>query len=264
MQEREATAYLDRLSCKDRLNQIREHLSYDEKNMLEAILLQMGGGPLDRMGLLDAIRWWALGGWTGTGLNDIGLRYRLRSGQSSLARKIFDHAKSTGCLSYLFSSPIQHIAQERNGLAYVTTRDSQVFKARHVICTIPLNVLAHVSFSPPLPALKVQASQEGSTNHCNKVHFDVMGDDLISWSAMTTPGKGAICAISDTLAPAGDTHIVTFGPSPSSATGIHLHDGVHGIKASLEHMLPEQATIKRVVSNKPYYHPINPCVSALH
>ena len=80
MQNREATAYLDKLSCKDRLDQIREHLSHDKICMLESILLMMGGGPLDRMGLLDAVRWWALGGWNGTGVNDVGLRYRLKHG----------------------------------------------------------------------------------------------------------------------------------------------------------------------------------------
>lgn len=70
--------------------------------LLEATLLQMGGGPLENMGRLDALRWWSLGNWYGTGLNDIGLTTRLRAGQSALARKIFDHDVSSGYLSYSF------------------------------------------------------------------------------------------------------------------------------------------------------------------
>lgn len=248
MQNREATAYLDKISCQERLNQIRERLTHEEISMLEAILLQMGGGPLDRMGLLDAVRWWALGSWTGTGLNDIALKYRLKNGQSSLARKIFDHARSTGNLSYSFSSPVQHVA-DRDGLVTAATRLGKSFKARKVICTVPLNVLADIEFSPLLPALKVQASCEGSTNHCNKVHFDVAGDDLVSWSAMVSPGKGVICALADNLTHNGDTHIVTFGPSPDVKTGIKLEDGIQPVKQSLEHILPEGQVIKRIVSS---------------
>lgn len=252
MQNREATAYLDSLSCQDRLNQIRERLTHDELAMLEAILLQMGGGPLDRMGLLDAVRWWALGNWTGTGLNDIALKYRLKHGQSSLARNIFDHAMGTGNLSYRFSTPVQHIS-DKDGAITVTTRSGSSFKARKVVCAVPLNVLADIQFSPLLPSLKVQASREGSTNHCNKVHFDVAGDDLISWSAMTSPGKGMICALADNLTPTGDTHIVTFGPSPSMKSGIRLEDGVHQVKESLQYMLPEGQVINRVVSFHSFY-----------
>jgi hypothetical protein len=247
MQNREATGYLDRISCQDRLNQIKEQMTHEEIAMLEAILLQMGGGPLDRMGLLDAVRWWALGNWTGTGLNDIGLTYRLKNGQSSLARKIFEHAKSTSNLSYSFSTPVKHVA-DNNGLVTVTSRSGQIFKCRKVICTVPLNVLADIEFSPALPALKVQASREGSTNHCNKVHFDVEGPDLILWSAMGVPGKGAICALADNLTPVGDTYIVTFKPSPTMKSGINLDDGIETIKDSLKHLLPEGQEIKRVVS----------------
>lgn len=248
MQNREATAKMDQLSCMDRLDQIKGQLTDDEYAMLEAILLQMGGGPLEQMGLLDAVRWWALGGWTGTGLNDIGLRYRLLNGQSSLARKIFDHAVSTGNLSFSFSTPVKQISQEgHTGLVTITSRSGQGWKARRVVCTIPLNILGDITFSPPLTLSKQQAVKEGSTNHCNKVHFEVAGDDLVSWTSMASPGKGAICAIADRLTPAGNTHIVTFGPSPSSRTGIHLGDGINGVKRSLEHMLPEGQTIKRVV-----------------
>lgn len=246
-QNRETTAYLDKVSCQQRLDQIRERLTHEEMAMLKAILLQMGGGPLDRMGLLDAIRWWALGNWTGTGLNDIGLRYRLKDGQSSFARKIFDHSKATSKLSYAFSTPVQQVT-EKGGMVTVTSRTGQTFKCRKLICTVPLNVLASINFTPPLSSLKIMASQEGSTNHCNKVHFDVAGADLISWSAMSNPGRGVICALSDNLTPAGDTHIVTFGPSPSLKNGIRLQDGIQPIKGSLEHILPEGQVIKKIVS----------------
>ncbi|KAJ5661149.1 flavin-containing amine oxidase [Penicillium longicatenatum] len=247
MYNREVMEQVDRLSCKDRLDAIRGQLTEDEAVMLEAILHQMGGGPLDKMGLLDAVRWWALGGWAGTGINDIGLRYRLRNGQSSLAKRIFDHALGTGKLSYVFSSPIAHISQDMKGVVSVTSRAGTTWKARHVICTIPLNVLGDISFSPQLSIRKQQAFREGSTNHCNKVHFDVAGEGMVAWTNMTWPGKGVICAIADNCTPAGDTHLVAFGPAPTLVNGIQLKDGIEGVTRALEHVLPEGQVIKRVV-----------------
>lgn len=249
MRNREAVNELDKLTCLDRLNQIRHQFSATEIAMLEALLLQMGGGPLDKMGLLDALRWWALGGHTGTGLNDIALSTRLRSGQSELHRRIFDHSVSTGRLSYAFSTPVVRIEDNRrHGIVTVTARTGESWRARKVICTIPLNVLEDISFSPALPTLVQQAIREGQVNHCNKFHLDTAGPDLLSWSSFSSPGKGAICALADHLTPAGDTHLVAFGPNPNSPNGIHLANNVEGIKKAAEHLLPKGQVIKRIVS----------------
>lgn len=247
MQNKAQMNKFDRFSCRDRLEQIRPQFSEEEIGMLEAILLQMGGGPLEDMGLLDALRWWSLGNWTGTGLNDIALRTRLKSGQSALARKIFEHAVSTGRLSYSFSTPVAKI-EDHESFSTVTTRSGTTYKASRIVCTIPLNVLGDIEFSPVLPPRIQQAIAEGQTNKCNKIHVDIAGPELVSWTSFGSPGKGLICALSDNLTPAKETHLVAFGPSADSAAGMTLKDNIAGIKEAIDYLLPDKREITRIVS----------------
>lgn len=238
----------DKLSCQGRIDQIRHKLTTQEVAVLTATILQMGGGPLENMSFLESMRWYALGGWTPTGLNDIALRTRLKTGQSNLARKIFDHATSTGRLSYAFKTPVAKVI-EHNGIVTVETRSKRSFKAHQVISTIPLNVLGDITFYPPLNPLKRQALKQGHTNRGNKIHADVTGPDLVSWTSFAVPGKGMICGLADNITPAGDTHLVLFGPTADSPTGIYLKDGVDVIKKSIEHLLPSPTPeITRIVS----------------
>jgi Flavin containing amine oxidoreductase len=238
----------DQLSCRDRLNQIKDNLTNEEIGFLEAVILQMGGGPLESMAFTDSMRWYALGGWTPTGMNDIALTTRLRSGQSTLARRIFDHAVSTGRLAYAFNSTVQNILEE-DGIVSIILRSGKVFRARQVICTIPLNVLSDISFSPPISALRRQAFSIGQVNLNNKIHADVAGDDLVSWTSFASPGKGMICGLSDQVTPSGDTHLVLFGPKADSNVGIFLNAGIQGIKEAVEHLLPPNSNaLTRIVS----------------
>ena len=245
-QSPELIAEWDKLSCQDRLDQIRDQLSAEEMSMLVAQLVQMGGNTPDKMGLVGALRWWILGSHTGTGLNDIALHTRLRSGNSELHRRIFEHALSSGNLSYSFSTPVQRI-EDAGGLVTVTTRDGQTWRARSVICTVPLNVLSSVEFSPPLPADKLEAMQYKSVNKCNKVHLDINGPDYLSWGSLATPGKGMVSAFGDHLTPADNSHLVCFGPDPESPLGIALDD-IETVKSAILHLLPKQKQSEVVVN----------------
>ncbi|KAJ5187448.1 Flavin amine oxidase [Penicillium cf. viridicatum] len=250
-QSPELIAKWDKLSCQDRLDQIRDQLSAEEVSVLQAQLMQMSGNTLDKMGLVGVLRWWVLGSHTPTGLNDIALRTRLGSGNSELHCRIFEHALSTENLSYGFSVPVQRI-EDAGDIVTVTTRDGKTWKARSVIFTVPLNVLASVKFSPRLPADKVAALQQQSVNRCNKVHVDMDGPDYLSWGSMATLGKGLMAALGDHLTPVNDTHLVYFGPDPECSTGISL-DNLDTVKAAVVHLLPgnkqDEAVINRIVSH---------------
>lgn len=243
----------DKLSCRDRLEQIRDDLTPKEVAVLEATILQMGGSTLERMGLLNALHWWVLGSHTPTGLNDIALHTRLRCGQSHLHQQIFRHAKSTGNLSYSFNSAVKHV-RDSNGLVTITSTDGQSWIARHVICTVPLNVLRSVEFEPPLSAGKVEAATEGQVNLCNKVHVDVEGPDYLSWSSFCSPGKGLVASFGDCLTPAHNTHLVAFGPDPAATNGMAL-TGVDAIKKAFYENLParkrDKVVLNRIVSGRP-------------
>lgn len=240
----------DKLSCRDRLDQIRDDLSPKEMAVLKAMLVQMGGSSLDRMGFLNALHWWILGSHTPTGLNSIALHTRLRCGNSFLHQKIFGHAKSTGNLSYSFNSPVKSV-KESNGLVTITSRTGQTWTAKHVICTVPLNVLGSIEFDPPLSAGKRSAAAEGQINLCNKVHVDVEGPDYLSWTSLCAPGQGLVASISDCLTPANNTHLVCFGPDSASPNGMVLKD-IEAVKKAFLATLPaskrEHIKINRLVS----------------
>lgn len=241
----------DKLSCQDRLDEIRDRLSKEEQAMLIAVIEQMGGNSLDKLGLLDALRWWSLGGNTPTGLNDIGLHTRLASGNSTLHRRIFEHAESTGNLSYSFSTAVERIV-ESDGVTTVETRGGRAWRARAVVCTVPLNVLSSIQFSPPLPGEKLEALQQTSANLCNKVHVDLDGPDYLSWSSFGSPGQGLVAMLADRLTPAGNTHLVGFGPDPTATNGMNLKD-MSAVKEAVLHLLPkndrDRQNISRIVKS---------------
>ncbi|KPM41936.1 Monoamine oxidase N [Neonectria ditissima] len=250
-QSPEPMAKWDALSCQDRLDEVRDQLTAEEVSVLEAQLLQMGGNSLDKMGLLEALRWWSLGSNVPSGLNNIALHTRLRSGNSVLHRRIFEHALSTGNLSYAFETPVQRI-EDAGGVVTVTSRDGRQWKAKDVVCTVPLNVLSDLEFSPPLDADKLEAAAEGSVNKCNKVHVDFNGPDYLSWSSLGTPGKGLVAAFGDHLTPADNSHLVAFGPDPDSPRGISLDD-TEALRTALVHLLPKDkqnsVIINRIVTH---------------
>ncbi|QLI63755.1 Monoamine oxidase N [Metarhizium brunneum] len=251
-QSPELMAKWDQISCLDRLNEIRHLLTKEETAVLECFLQQMGGNSLDRMGLLDALRWWTLGSHEPNGLNNIALHTRLGSGNSRLHRRMFEHTLSTGNLSYTFNTPVCSIEESTDGIVSVKARGGQTFRAKAVISTIPLNVLSSITFSPPLPAVKLNAALEGSVNKCNKVHVDLKGPDFLSWSGMCNAGKGLISLFGDGLTRANDSHLVGFGPDPERPNGIKL-DNIDAIKEAALHLLPKEkrdsVDIERIVSH---------------
>ncbi|XXH00008.1 hypothetical protein Hte_006349 [Hypoxylon texense] len=244
----------DRLSCQDRLDQIKRRLNVEEQAVLEAVVVQMGGSSMDKMGLLNALHWWILGSHTPTGLNDIALHTRLRSGQSKLHRCMFEHAVSTGNLSYSFQTPVARI-EDADGIVTVVTRDGTSYRAKSVISTIPLNVLSSVEFSPPLPQDKQAAAAEGSVNKCNKLHVDLNGPDWLSWGSLGAPGKGLIALFGDGLTAADNSHLVGFGPDPSTERGIQLDD-IEAIKLAVKDLLPKEKA-EEVIFNRIVYHDWN-------
>lgn len=186
----------------DRLDQVQDQLSPEEISILEAVLIQMGGNSQDQLGLLDALRWWSLGSHQPTGLNEIALHTRPGSGNSELHRRIFDHDVSTNRLACCFDAAITQI-EHSSGLVTIKTRDGWVHKAKGVICNIPLDVLSSVRFDPPLPLDKQEAIRKGSVNKGNKVHLDIEGPDLSSWSPFRARSSSMVCAFGDNNTPSG-------------------------------------------------------------
>ncbi|KAF9871506.1 hypothetical protein CkaCkLH20_11153 [Colletotrichum karsti] len=138
--------------------------------------------------------------------------YKLRQGQSELARRMFEEAVEFG-LEYAFNTHVYSISDEAKdtyGCVKVTTSKNNTYIARRVVCTIPLNVLKTIQSSPPLSAKRQEAITTGHINFMSKVHAVVEGSGLASWNGVRSTGNFVI-AYSDGVTPQGEAHLVAFG-----------------------------------------------------
>ncbi|CAG2004940.1 unnamed protein product [Fusarium graminearum] len=236
----EAFATWDKVSCQDRLDQIKDKLSPLQLAFLTSTLMHISGANNEDVSVAELLRWWALCDYRNSGITDYGLLYKLKCGQTGLAKAIFNEGVLLGNLQYKFSAPVVTIRDEGASVE-VNTRGGQQFRAKTVISTIPLNVLSSIQFTPPLPTGKVLAARQGHVNKATKTHFEVEGTAMRSWSGVAYPSKGQMYLYGDGLTPAGNTHIIAFGPDPELLAG----KDVEKIKGALTHV--KDAEVKRIV-----------------
>ncbi|KAJ0421680.1 hypothetical protein BJY00DRAFT_300814 [Aspergillus carlsbadensis] len=210
----------DKLSCQDRFAQIQHQLTAEEQGLLVALLLHISGGTMENSSLWDMIRSHALLMHSSDNFNDVWLRYKLREGQTALAKRIFDEALEAG-LEYVFSAEVKSIVQSSNSNSNspssapttVQTTSGEKYQARKVISTIPLNVLKHITFAPKLPSPKRKAITLEHVNHMTKLHADVAGNpnlDLSRWNGMRHPAN-LTHAYADGILSTGAIHLTAFG-----------------------------------------------------
>ena len=175
----------DQLSCRDRIEQIRDQLTADELALIESLVPHCAGGAVENVGFLEMLRAQALQGFTPETFEECWTLYKIREGQSTLARRIFDDAVRLG-LQYSFKSPVKSIV-DRDGSVTLTTTTDKVHRAKRVVNTIPLAVLPTIHFEPPLSPLRQEAIKVGQVNYLTKVHAEVEGD-LRGLRGCTWPG----------------------------------------------------------------------------
>lgn len=176
---------VDQLSCRDRIEQIRDQLTDDEIALIESLVPHCGGGTVENMGFLEMLRSQALQGFTPETFEEVWTMYKIKAGQSALARSIFDDAVRFG-LQYSFKTPVKSVV-DRDGVVTLTTVAQEVHRAKHVVNTIPLCVLPTIDFDPPLSDLRQEAIKIGHLNHLTKIHAQVEGD-LRGLRGCTWPG----------------------------------------------------------------------------
>ena len=177
---------VDQLSCRDRIEQIRNQLDADELALIESLVPHCGGGCVEDMGFLEMLRAQALQGFSPETFEEVWTLYKIRQGQSTLARRIFDDAVRLG-LQYLFKTPVKSIV-DKGGVVCLTTDTGKTFSAKRVINTIPLAVLPTIRFDPPLSPLRQEAIKVGHLNYLTKIHAEVEGD-LRGLRGCTWPGE---------------------------------------------------------------------------
>lgn len=76
----------------------------------------------------------------------------------------------------------------------ITTADGKCKQAKAVVVALPINTLAHVSVSPPLPSAALRMLNDGNPVRASKIWALVKGH-IAPFAAMAPPGKHPISAI---------------------------------------------------------------------
>ncbi|KAI9150863.1 putative monoamine oxidase N [Paramyrothecium foliicola] len=222
----------DQKSCHDRFEEIKHTLTAEEQGLLVSLLLHISGGNMKNSGLWDMIRSHALLMHSSDNFADVWLRYKLRDGQTELAKRILSDAVDNG-LEYSFSTPVRSISQpsESDQPVRVCLANGETFQARKVITTIPLNVLKDVEFSPTLSVRRQEAINIGHVNHMTKIHANVSNVELERWNGMRFPGN-LMYGYGDGVTPKGDVHLVAFGADerPNFIPEKHPEKAVNALK----------------------------------
>jgi hypothetical protein len=177
---------VDQLSCRDRIEQIKHLLTASELALLESLVPHIAGGSVENVGYLEMLRSHALQNYNIASFEDVWTLYKIREGQSTLARRIFDDAVRLG-LQYSFNSPIKSIVDKDGVVSVTVTPSGTVYSANRVINTIPIAVLPDIHFSPPLSPLRQEALKINQVDYLTKVHAEAEGD-LRCLRGCTWPG----------------------------------------------------------------------------
>ncbi|EGY14759.1 hypothetical protein VD0002_g3089 [Verticillium dahliae] len=232
---------LDKLSVADRLAQIKDSLTPNERLAVETFVLLCSGGTLETTSFFEMMHWWALSAYSYEGCIEYLVKYKFHGGQSSFAIRFFQEALATGNLSYAFNSPVAAVKNTPAGV-HVTTREGKGYRAQRMVSAMPLNILNSIAFDPPLSVGKKSAADTGHVNQCVKVHAEVRDRDLRSYTGISYPHNGLFYALGDGETPSGNTHIVAFG-------GQHQHfkpdENIEKTKEALQGLVPMD--IERIV-----------------
>jgi len=196
-------AKYDGLSMQDRLNQV--HVSPDQRDLLAAFLaLDCHNDP--RLGsAVDQLKWWSLGDFDMMRMSDKLGRFKIAEGTTALAHAMLGDAK----LDLLLSTPVRAVHSE-GGTTTVTTTGGKNYKARAVICTVPMNVLKTIDFAPALSAPKIAASREEHIGKGAKCYIHIK-QNVGNWLGLA-PFPHPITAVWTDRQLDGGTLLVCFGP----------------------------------------------------
>ncbi|HDR9494402.1 flavin monoamine oxidase family protein [Burkholderia stabilis] len=95
-------------------------------------------------------------------------RYKIEQGMSGLAHSII----ADGRADVMLSAPVAKVERQQTKVIVTTTAGAQ-YSAGSVICTVPVNVLKTIEFSPPLDPRKLQVSKAGVAGQGAKCYVHI-------------------------------------------------------------------------------------------
>ncbi|CAG9977375.1 unnamed protein product [Clonostachys byssicola] len=190
------------ISVRERIDQL--NLSATEKDLLAFWMGTVGLQEAHKLGFLSLLRLYALSGYDFQRLLELSGVFKIPGGTTALANAMFSEFNG----SALFNRKVKSIVSG-SSRAQVYVEDGEIFSADRVICTVPINCLADIEFSPPLPPSYT------SIKHVNlggKLHAH-SADGSTRFFGVDGPSKVACFGVAESRSSTGGTNMVFFKSS---------------------------------------------------
>ena len=125
----------------------------------------------EEMSYLEVIRFFLLGGGDFLTFMDATARFQLKDGSESLVA----HIAEDGEFETRLATPVRSVTDSGDRVEVMTSRGEKL-TCSVLVCTVPMNALGNVAFSPPLPAGVNSAATEGHPGQGVKIYIKVKGD----------------------------------------------------------------------------------------
>lgn len=195
---------LDKLSLLDRLNQL--NLDEEAKALVNVMVTQNCNNAPETGSFLDQLHWYANCDYDLNMLFDRCGHFKIAEGMTGLAHAILGDCDA----DILMSAPVMRVQQNPQG-AVVTTGDSKQFKAKAVICTVPMNCLGDIDFQPALSVKKLEAAKRRHTGSGIKVYAHIK-QDIGVWLGMAPYPNPITLAATEENSAKGTTLVLFVRP----------------------------------------------------
>jgi monoamine oxidase len=176
------------------------------KDILESFWALNFNGPIDDAAFTQALRWVALtnGDWTVS--FEACATFKIQGGTEALIQ-----AMAAGA-DIRLATTVVAVDHDESG-ASVRAADGSLYRANHVVCTLPLGALPGIYFEPPLPDSSEKAISEGQVSKGIKAWIKVKGTPtpFVALGSADWPLNFA----QTEYVHEGDTILVAFGPDAS-------------------------------------------------
>jgi monoamine oxidase len=161
-------AALDEMTIQQRIDSLG--LSDEARSANESVWVGHVNAPLDQTGISSAYRWVSATGGHWELMHEASATYRVVGGMSAWTALIAESVPG----EIRLHTTVTAVRQDADGVL-VTTAAGEEIRARAVVCTLPVNAMNSIEFSPALPEVWQRQNAETVASQGTKVWIKVRG-----------------------------------------------------------------------------------------
>lgn len=220
------------ISVEERIDQL--NLSAAENELLTIWMATMGLAEVSQVGFLSVLRLYALSGYDFPKLLEMNGTFKIPGGTTALANAMFSEYKGAA----LFNRKVKSITSQSVG-ARVVIEGGETFTADHIICTIPVNCLADIQFSPSLAPFYTSVIH---TSLGGKIHAHST-DNSVKFFGVASPQSGSSFGFSESRSTAQGTNLLFF---PSSRADAKDGSALDILNQLIDNLVPKSVQVGSV------------------